>query len=564
MRVLDRPSAPLGHPRQRWTRVRDAAVIRTRNGLVTTIGWLDRPNPGADAVEPYIAGETHIGAELVRPAVLGFIASLAIFLGASQKDSPFTQHQPGAWILGIPTHPATLPTPPGQWLFLGVIAVYGGMLLMLRAWADLAKVTTRHPGIPVKMFVPVFLAWVAPLMVVAPLFSRDVYSYAAQGELMTHHINPYIYGPQFLIGTPFQSLTDQLWANVPSPYGPVFLALDGWIVQLTGHNALLSIELLRVLALAGTAMLAIAVPMIARSFGRDGASAFVLAVLNPLVLLHLVGGIHNDSLMLGLLVVGYAAARRGHPIVGIVLCSLASMVKITALLGVLYIGWEWLGENRSTRERLRPVASAIVISSVVMVAVTYLAHIGWGWVKGLSNPDTVRSWIDPATGLALFAGRLFSAIGLGDHTHLLISAARGGGLLLAAALTVWLLIHSDRIGPLRALGFSLVALVVLSPVIQPWYLCWGFVFLAPVAERAVRRVLIGASAFGCFLGLPGGRVLIHEISIANPWHVAAFAAVLVAIAASLVLPRIRKRGSASPTTLELDSDLELELDLKSV
>ncbi|HWD24163.1 MAG TPA: polyprenol phosphomannose-dependent alpha 1,6 mannosyltransferase MptB, partial [Acidimicrobiales bacterium] len=434
------------------------------------LSFLGRPDPGSEDLEPYVTGETRLFGELIRPTLLGFVASLAIFIGASQKDSPFTVHLPGAWILGVPAHPQAVQTPPGQWLFLGVIAVYGGMLLMLRAWVDLARVVTRHPGIPVRLFVPVFIAWIAPLLVVAPLFSKDAYSYAAQGELMSHHINPYAYGPQLLNGTPFQFLTDQLWANVPSPYGPVFLTLDGWLVQLTGHNALLSIEALRLLAVAGTAMFAAAIPVVARSFGRDGASAFVLAALNPLVLLNFVGGAHNDALMLGFLVAGYALARRGHPIIGIVFCACGSMVKITALLGVLYIGWEWLGTHRSTRERLRPLASAFIISGVVMAVTTHFAHIGWGWVKGLSNPDTVRSWIDPATGVALLVTKIVSLVGLGNHAHVLISVCRAGGLLLAAAITLWLLIHSGQIGHLRALGFSLLALVVFSPVIQPWYL----------------------------------------------------------------------------------------------
>jgi hypothetical protein len=508
---------------------------------VTVLSFLGRPDAGSDNVEPYVAGKTRLRNELFRPALLGFIASVAIFMGASQKDSPFTVHLPGAWILGIPAHPSSIQTPPGQWLFLGVIAVYGGMLLMLRAWVDLAKVVTRHRGTPVKLLVPVFLAWIAPLLIVAPLFSKDAYSYAAQGELMSHSINPYLYGPQFLIGTPFQFLTDQLWANVPSPYGPVFLTLDGWLVQLTGHNALWSIEALRFLALAGTVMIAIAIPIVARSFGRDGASAFVLAALNPLVLLNFVAGIHNDALMVGFLVAGYALARRGHPIFGILACTLGSMVKIIALLGVVYIGWEWLGNNRTFRERIRPLASAFIISGVVMVGTTQFAHIGWGWVKGLSNPNTVRSWIDPATGFALLTSKIVSLIGLGDHSHLIISVCRTGGLLIAVVIVLWLLVHADQVGHLRALGFSLLALVVFSPVIQPWYLCWGLVFLAPVADRAVRRGLVAASVFSCFLGLPGARVLVRELAIANPWLVGSCSVALVTIAVSLVRPRVRMR-----------------------
>ncbi len=509
--------------------------------------FLGRPNEGAEDATPYVPGTTRLGAELLRPAILGFVASVAIVLGASQQNSPFTLKFSGAWIFGIPTpHPTAVQSAPGQWLFLGVVAVYGGMLLMIRVWFDLVKVTNRHPGIPVRRLVPVFIAWVAPLLVVAPLFSRDAYSYAAQGELMTHHINPYGYGPQLLQGTPFWYLTDSLWRNVPSPYGPVFLVIDGWLVSLTGHNALWSVEALRLLALLGTVLFAAMVPILARSFGRDGATAFALAALNPLVLLHLVGGIHNDAFMLGLLVAGYVAARRGHPVVGVVLCAFASMVKVTAIVGVLFIGWEWLDAGRTPRERIRPVATAMLIAVGVMAVVSWAAQIGWGWIAGLSNPDTVRSWIDPATGLAIFAAKVLSTIGLGNHTHVLITLARGGGLLLAAAVTLFLLYRSEVIGPLRALGFSLLAIVVLSPVIQPWYLCWGFVFLAPIADRGVRRVLLGASAVSCFLGLPGGRVLLTELGLANPWLVAAFSAALVAIAAALVLPRLRRRASTVP------------------
>ncbi|HWD24523.1 MAG TPA: hypothetical protein VG368_03580, partial [Acidimicrobiales bacterium] len=87
-------------------------------------------------------------------------------------------------------------------------------------------------------------------------------------------------------------------------------------------------------------------------------------------------------------------------------------------------------------------------------------------------------------------------------------------------------------------------------------LCWGIVFLAPVADRAVRRVLIGASVFSCFLGLPGAHVLIRELAIANPWFVALFSVVLVALAMALVRPRLRQRGSERAPALELELELE--------
>ena len=104
--------------------------------------------------------------------------------------------------------------------------------------------------------------------------------------------------------------------------------------------------LLRLLAARrGRASWPLSIPSLARSLGRDPSYAFTMAVLNPVTILHLVGGAHNDALMLGLLMAGLAVARRGRPVAGIVLCALAAAVKVPAALGVLYIGWDWMGHG---------------------------------------------------------------------------------------------------------------------------------------------------------------------------------------------------------------------------
>ena len=82
------------------------------------------------------------------------------------------------------------------------------------------------------------------------------------------------------------------------------------------HHALITVVLLRLQSVAGIALIAYCIPKFARSFGRDPGPAFVLAVLNPLTLLALVGGAHNDAIMVGLLLAGITAARSFHPAVG--------------------------------------------------------------------------------------------------------------------------------------------------------------------------------------------------------------------------------------------------------
>jgi len=316
---------------------------------------------------------------------------------------------------------------------------------------------------------------------------------------------------------------------------------------VTGHNVLLSVEGLRLLALAGTIAFVSAVPVIARSFGRDGAVAFALAALNPLVLLHLIGGGHNDALMLGFLVPGYALARKGHPVLGILLCAFGAAVKVPALIGVIYIAWEWGGPGRSVRERLKPLAKAIVMAAVVLSSLSELAGLGWGWIAGLSNPDTVRSWITPTTAIGLFSAKLLALVGVPNETTEMLHLTRTGGFLVAGVIGLVLLVRSERIGPLRALGWTLIAIVVLSPVVQPWYATWGFVFLAPIVEGGVRRAMVICSGIACFVGLPGSAVFVRELKVANPLLVGASSLVLVAVLAFVLVPRLRRPGSGTPT-----------------
>jgi hypothetical protein len=390
--------------------------------------------------------------------------------------------------------------------------------------------------------VPVFVLWLLPLLVVAPLFSHDVFSYVGQGEQVSRGINPYIYPPSLLGvgGNPYASLVDQLWANVTSPYGPVFLGLAGGIVTAVGHNELAAVLGFRLLAVFGVVLLGIFAPRLARSYGYDRAKTFVLVVLNPLVLLHLVAGEHNDALMMGLLVAGLSLARDGHRVVGIVLCTLAGLVKVPALIGVVYIGWDWAGVGVMWRDRLRPTAKALVICGATMVAVTYAVGLGWRWVLALKNPGSVSSWMDPGTGIGSLIGRIVSGVGLGQHSTTIVGIAHGIGLVAAGVIAVWLLLRSDGgVSSLRAIGLTMVAVVVFGPVIQPWYFVWGIVLLAPIAEGRTRAALVLLSAVMSYLGLPGGKELVAYLGRAGPLVLLAAVGALVAVCAVSFAPRLR-------------------------
>lgn len=463
---------------------------------------------------------------LQKPALLGFVALCAIAFGASLPSSPFKLAMAGTWFFGEP--------PPGGTsqanMLLGLVCVYGGIVLVVRVWYGLMKALARRPGVPVRYLGWILVLWIVPMLVIAPIFSRDVYSYAAQGEMMSHHINPYAYGPFTLGAGPYVSPVDPLWLNTPAPYGPLFLVMDGLFASVSFHHVLATVVLLRLSAVAGVALMAVCMPALARSFGRDHGAVFTMAVLNPLVILMLVGAAHNDALMLGLLVAGVTVARSRHPVWGVVLCALAASIKVPAAIGVVYIGWEWAGAGVPWRARVAPLAKAGAVAVAVVLGLSVVSGLGIGWVANLDTPGTVRSWLAPATGVGMALSAIVHAVGLSAlSSTTMLSITRVLGLGVAAVTSVWLLVRSDRVGAVRAMGISMLLFVVLGPVVQPWYLTWGVVLLAPVAAGKLRTVLVALSACAPFIGLPGGRLLLDELIHYNPLAVAAALLVLLAV-----------------------------------
>jgi alpha-1,6-mannosyltransferase len=470
---------------------------------------------------------------LVKPAVLGFVASTLVMIGAIQPGSAFVLEKPDAWFFGVSASGAST----GR-IFFGLVCVYAGIILFVRVWLGLVKSLSGNPGVAVKKLAWLLIIWSLPVLLAPPLFSHDIYSYAAQGELVTRHINPYIYGPSTLGSNTFTNLATGWWFYTPSPYGPFFLQIAGALTSVSQHNALVDVVLLKLVAFAGVILIAVSLPSLARSLGKDPAIVFGLAVLNPVTIFHLVGGAHNDALMIGLLVAGLALARRNHPVAGIALCALAAAVKAPAAIGIVYIGWEWVGRGVPLRERVRPLVTALLIGGTIMGAISFLTGLGWGWIGDLGSADAVRSWLSPATGSGLLLTDLLHVVGVGASLTKVLTVTRAVGLLAAAFVCIWLLLRSDRDkgdGRIRAIGLSLLFVVILSPVVQPWYLSWGIVLLAPVviARSRTRRAMIGLSIAAVVIGLPDGELLVHDLLYSSPLSIAGALLLLLGV---LVVP----------------------------
>jgi len=201
----------------------------------------------------------------------------------------------------------------GHGQLLSMIILWVGVLIMIGAWVRVGRATLAGT-VGLRDLWTVLPAWTAPLLVATPMFSRDAYSYLAQGAMLRAGFDPYTDGPVVNPGVLLDNVSN-VWTTTTTPYGPVHLLLGSGITAVTGDNVVSGTWLWRVTMLPGLFLMAWAVPRLARRMGGNPAIALWLAVLNPLVLIHLVGGVHNELLMVGLMTAGIVLVLQGRHVV---------------------------------------------------------------------------------------------------------------------------------------------------------------------------------------------------------------------------------------------------------
>lgn len=425
----------------------------------------------------------------------------------------------------------------GSWL--------SGTALMTGAWW-----VARHDVPSVRWTYLTAGLWLLPLLVAPPLGSRDVYPYACQGAAYAAGKNPYQVSAAELPCQWLDSISP-IWRDTPAPYGPLFVVLAGAAVA-AGGSLWASIALLRLIAVAGIALAAVSLPVLARRQGVPEQRALWLALACPLVGVHLVSGAHNDALMVGLLVAGLtllAARPRARSWAWLAgagaLLGLAAAVKATALVVLPFAVLAAAGQPAGypataakpywartlARDSGLIDAGSLVICGALAagLAVTLGSGLGFGWVAALSHSGDSVQWTSPPTAVGLAIGYAARLVGADVDA---VPVARLFGMALLAVILVALWWRARRGDALRAAGLALVATVVLGPVFHPWYATWPLAVVAAVAPttaagRALEvRLIVAAGAALSFLVLPDGTTL--ALSTRLPGSLAMTAAVIAA------------------------------------
>ena len=455
-------------------------------------------------------------AELValgRTRVFGATGTVLMAIGALGAGARPVVQDPtfGVRLLNLPSRIQTV----------SLTMTTTGATMMALAWLMLGRFALGKRRMSRGELDRTLLLWLLPLLAAPPMFSKDVYSYLAQSQIARLGLDPYRVGPATGLGLDhvFTLSVPSLWRETPAPYGPLFLWIGRGISALTGENIVAAVLCHRLVELIGVGLIVWATPRVARRCGVAEVSALWLGAANPLLIMHLVAGIHNEALMLGLMLTGTEFALRGvdsaRPLwprpwprarghradwaplgmllAGAILITLSSQVKLPSLLA---LGFVTMALAYRCGGGLRALLLAGGAMGGLALAVTgivgWASGLGFGWIYTLGTANVVRSWMSPPTLLALGTGQVGILLGLGDHTTAVLALARFTGVVIIMVLVTWLLlaVFRGRLHPIGGLGVALGVTVMLFPVVQPWYLLWAIIPLAAWATRPGFRTAV--------------------------------------------------------------------------
>ncbi|WP_034990219.1 alpha-(1-_6)-mannopyranosyltransferase A [Corynebacterium halotolerans] len=386
---------------------------------------------------------------------------------------------------------------------------WAGLLCLLGAWVLLGRDVIRglrrstDDGARLRGVRTALWAWVVPLLLAAPMLSRDVYSYLMQGAMLRDGFDPYSQGAAINPG-PYLLEVSHDWRNTTTPYGPLHLWIGEGVTRLVGDNVTAGVLLYKLISVAGFAAIAWAVPRIAQRLGGDPGLALWLGVANPVMVLHMVGGMHNESVMVGLVSLGLLAGLRKRFLIGVALIAVAVSLKATAAIALPFVVWmatnHYAGEAAGTGRRVTAFLVTGFIGVVetlgVVAVVTWASGSSWGWLSEITGNSKVINPLALPTLLTDVSTPLIQVFYEDFDYNVALAVFRSIGMvamLVGLVVTWWLFRQNDRRAIMGITAAYQVAFVFNS-VTLPWYYASVLSLVGTFRPPAwVLRVATGAS-----------------------------------------------------------------------
>lgn len=420
------------------------------------------------------------------PVGASAVGILACATFAAAPDSPFQPVLPaGAEPSGPLTAVASaigIDRLAGSWLIAAGVLSMGfavaGFVVLLRA---IQRGLVGLRGVVVlTVLANVLVVTMLPL-----LFSRDVYSYAFYGRIVAvHDGNPYVQTPVEFGDDDLWPLVGPKWVDTPAVYGPAFTTASSVVARVFETPAA-QVDAYRWLAGVATLATVAAIAAITRRL-RPGREAFAVAAfgLNPAVLFLGVASGHNDLVVAFSVAAGVLLLVRERTLASVAVLAVGALVKATVVVPLLLvIVWVVTRSERERRARDLLTHAGLAVAIGLVCAIPYLqaedpslgmvelaGHEGWLAPSGLVTK--IFGWLSFGT-LGWLARIGFAAV----LVIVFVRLARDVGRRGAAGEPVT--------SVAAAIAWSLLVLMLLGPVLLPWYAAWALplVWLMPRPAR---------------------------------------------------------------------------------
>ncbi len=424
------------------------------------------------------------------------------------------------------------------------------LVLLLVAFVALAVMVgaeRRRPFLGRRLVLGVSGALLVLAVVVPPTESGDVWSYAMYGRMVSnYHDSPYRHRPAEFRADPIGRRVPAFWLQSRSVYGPLFTGISAVGMAVAGPSPLVAR-----LFFQGLAALAVALALLLVDRRTRDPMALALLGINPIVIVSVVNGGHNDALV-GLAVLGgvlLVCARR--PAWAGAALAAAALVKVAAVLPLAAVAvWVWCHYGRRAALTLSATAAGVGLAGLVAAgAASVMASLG----DAQSRVNGGSIWAGPQRWLAessssLSGGRTLSWVATGLAVALTVALARRRESVPPRSCCAEHPMASSSAtrtpGVFFAAGAAVMAYLLVGTYVLPWYLAWGLPVLAvvwrwrigwlvliqaAVLQLATARAPSAAVADPLSVGSPLGRFQLDLYTVGAP--LLEVALVLVVIAA---------------------------------
>ncbi len=254
-----------------------------------------------------------------------------------------------------------------------------------------------------------------------------------------------------------------------------------------------AVAVLKAVAAFSVLGLAAVVARIAAWRGVDPLRAAAFVALNPLVLVHVVGGAHNDGLAMLLALLAVATLLSAREFSGGALLVAAAATKAVALFVAPFAltataTQSPMGRKVEPYATFRPIGRLLAgaLAAAAGVAVAACLAFGWDWVSafGLAGENQGRtSYMSIPVTLARLTGL--------DPETVRITA-----LVLFLTLVLELLRWTWRGGDwVRAAAWAAAGLLLATSWLLPWYLVWLLPLAAISRDRPLQLLAVVLTAY---------------------------------------------------------------------